>query len=176
MFFFEETIKHTFLFFNVWGCVFTTATLFLLTFTLIQLFDIIQRLVVMIFFVVAIAAMRQTMAFAPISSGFGVVPHKQSFFLSSTLPHVNVNGDKGSDLVNLGFEPHETSPIHDPITSSNFESYQKEQAESINPETRKKYWTRQAQELLDWFSFPFPDNGEGAIEGSFEKGDVTFFA
>jgi len=144
--------------------------------TLIQLLDIFQRLVVMIFLVVAIAAIRQTMAFAPISSGFGVVPHKQSFFLSSTLPHVNVNGDKGSDLVNLGFEPHETSPIHDPITSSNFESYQKEHAESINPETRKKYWTRQAQELLDWFSFPFPDNGEGAIEGSFEKGDVTFFA
>ena len=95
----------------------------------------------------------------------------------NALPHVKVSGDRGKDLLELGFEPHEILPVYDPITISNFESYKEEYAASIGSNGRAKFWTKKATELLDWFSFPFSEHdADEAIRGSFVNGDVTFFA
>ena len=64
---------------------------------------------------------------------------------------------------------YESAQMHAPKVDHALDRYKMEHAESIaDPST---FWGNKARELLDWFS-PF----NKAMQGSFEHGDVAFFA
>lgn len=72
---------------------------------------------------------------------------------------------------------HETAHVaevareYPPKTTSSFEKYKAEHAESVsNP---SKYWSTKAKEYLTWYK---PFNPHAPMGGGFEHGDVTFFA
>jgi len=111
----------------------------------------------------------------PASTKLFVSTQEQSSANDDLLPHVNLNGNEDIDL---GFKENEVLPVYDPITTTNFENYKAEHARSIGAETRNQFWLKKASEMIDWFSFPFDVEGKGddAIRGSFEDGDVSFFA
>lgn len=61
--------------------------------------------------------------------------------------------------------------VYDPNTASAFDKYKKVHAESIR--SPSKFWAKEARDRLTWYE---PFDAHSVMRGSFEDGDVTWFA
>jgi acetyl-CoA synthetase len=93
----------------------------------------------------------------------------ESFSSSKKLTHSNRAASKSSFFMTK--EEHVLQPVYDAKTSSSFDKYKKEHAESIkNP---SKFWGELAKEMLHWDK---PFDSHKVLSGDLTDGEVRWFA